>query len=295
MSSFGTVCHPCHRKLDATTGNPFISATETLTLKISPSADGGWSGVNFTTNPNDVSPHILQTHCECAMHIYPPAIAQPLSEVLSKGAEDLLGELPAMHIKVQPVSALSVKTIVSVTADDSDVFDICFGSDHYFVRSREPGDVLTEAMFATDRVVTKGIIESALLEARKSMSDLDMTTRALFGTMFAAPVLLVDMVGEGNQMNNWAYLTNTAVEYLVEECGVRVLVVNTASVDRENDGGFVPNHKAVFRNRSNLVIELADLSSVADNEVAGKAVLNVEPHNIYQDCGASKLEFTPVR
>ena len=105
-------------------------------------------------------------------------------------------------------------------------------------------------------------------------------------------VLLIDLLGEEDCMANWAYLTNEAMKYIVQELGVEVVVVNTASVDRESDGGFVPNHKIIFENRHHLVIELAKLSQL--DASLGSVMLNIEPHDTYADCGPSKLQFTPL-
>eukprot|EP01032_Pedospumella_encystans_P024051 gene24050-27210_t len=258
----------CYRELQD--NNPFIGKDLELSLSVKKVGEEKYQGVNFTNLIDNVSPHISQTHCECALHVFCREVASSLSDTLAAKSE-LLESLPALHIKVPTVATAAL--LKSVTNVDG-VYTADFGVDSYSIVS---DNEVTAATFANDRVVTKASMEDAV----KNHSN---------GGAFK--VLLIDLLGEEDCMTNWAYLTNEAMKYIVQELGVEVVVVNTASVDRESDGGFVPNHKIIFENRHHLVIELAKLSYLKAS--LGNVMLNIEPHNTYADCGPSKLQFTPV-
>lgn len=258
----------CYRELQD--NNPFIVKDLELSLSVKKVGEEKYQGVNFTNLIDNVSPHISQTHCECALHVFCREVASSLSDTLAAKIE-LLESLPALHIKVPTVAAAAL--LKSVTTADG-VYTADFGGDTYSIVSDSE---VTATAFANDRVVTKASVEDAVKEHSK-------------GGGFK--VLLIDLLGEEECMANWAYLTNEAMKYIVQELGVEVVVVNTASVDRESDGGYVPNHKLIFENRHHLVIELAKLSQLEAS--MGTVMLNIEPHNTYADCGPSKLQFTPV-
>ncbi len=257
----------CYRELQD--NSPFIGKDVELSLPVKKVGEENYQGVNFTNVVDNVSPHISQTHCECALHVFCREVASSLSDTLAAKSE-LLQSLPALHIKVPTVSAAELLKSVSIV---DAVYIADFGADSYSIVS--DNEVTTET-FAHDRLVTKASVEDAV----KVHAN---------GQLFK--VLLIDLLGEEECMTNWAYLSNDAMKYIVQDLGVEVVVVNAASVDRESDGGFVPNHKIIFENRHHLVIELAKLSHLKASR--GTVMLNIEPHNTYADCGPSKLQFTP--
>ena len=99
---------------------------------------------------------------------------------------------------------------------------------------------------------------------------------------------------EGGEHNNtsWPFLTNEAIELLVDTLGFDVIVLNIPSMDREVDGGVTPNHEIVFSNPNNLIIETAKLEDVPEGW--NRVVLNINPHAKYKDCGPSELTVTAV-
>lgn len=249
--------------------SPFISKDLSLSLEVKKVGVNSYRGVKFTNAEDNISPHISLTHCECALHVLCREVASSLSDTLA-AKPSLTGSLSALHIKVPTVNASSFD--VSVSESDG-VYKAVFGDDTYSLMSES---VITVNTFAADRLVTKRSVQEALSKF--------VTTDIV--------VLLLDIVGEEECMNNWAFLSNEAMQYIVEDLGVEVVVVNAPSVDRENDGGYVPNHKIIFENRNHLVIELAKLCHLTPS--LGNVLLNVEPHNTYADCGASKLQFEPT-
>lgn len=257
----------CYREL--VDKSPFIPKDLVLSISVEKVGEESYKGVNFSNAVENVSPHISQTHCECALHVFCREVATSLSDTLA-AKEELTGVLSALHIKVSPVPAGSL--ITSITNSDG-VYKTHFGTDSYSILSDKE---VTAETFSSDRVVTLSAVQTAV----------GQHAHANF------KVLLIDLVGEEEVMGNWAFLTNEAMNYIVNDLGVEVVVVNAASVDRESDGGFVPNHKIIFENRHHLVIELAQLSHLEHGQL-GTVLLNIEPHNTYADCGSSKLEFQP--
>eukprot|EP00600_Ochromonadales_sp_CCMP1393_P014109 CAMPEP_0175007712 /NCGR_PEP_ID=MMETSP0005-20121125/6576_1 /TAXON_ID=420556 /ORGANISM="Ochromonas sp., Strain CCMP1393" /LENGTH=248 /DNA_ID=CAMNT_0016263209 /DNA_START=126 /DNA_END=872 /DNA_ORIENTATION=- len=239
-------------------------------------SDGLSRGVNFSSNPENLSPHITQTHCESSLHVYCREIGTSLMDILHEKKE-LREPLSACFIRVVPILAEGC----TVHRHCDGICELRMGSDKYSLGFSSDQDVQGQ-LFTSDRVVTKEILINAF-------AALDF--HAHFGTKKEATnVLLIDIVGEEDCMSNWAYLTNDAVKYIVEEIGFQVVILNTASIDRENDGGMVPNHKIVFSARCNLVVELAKLSHL-ERAGTGTVMLNIQPHDTYSDCGQCLLEF----
>lgn len=265
----------CFRTLEGET--PFISADQTLTLGVEQvtGGSGGYRGVCFSTKPDDVSPHISMTHCECALHVFCREVSSSLSDVLS-GKPEYGSELPALHIKVKPVNCAELgyaieeeeACVKTARFDDQESYSIFYEG------------LLPPNYFDADRVVTKAEVAAAVARASGDR-----------GHEGKAKVMLVDLVGEEDCMKSWAFMTNDATNYLVNEMGADVLVLNTPSIDRESDGGHVPNHKIIFELRHNLVVELARLAHLPEG--TGTVLLNVEPHNTYADCGACRVQYNP--
>ncbi|KAJ1426933.1 hypothetical protein B484DRAFT_431661 [Ochromonadaceae sp. CCMP2298] len=260
----------CYRDLENAV-TPFIPVSESLSLAVTKSGDS-YRGVNFTTTAENVSPHIYQTHCESALHVFCRDVASSLADVLAQ-KEELQGLLSAHHIKVEPTSADSIMVELTFAADG--VVRISYGGDEYCVLPRD-GSQTTVQSFSDDRIVTKRAVQDALGGAISGGE---------------VKVLLIDIVGEEECIANWAFPSTDAVRYLMD-LGVEVLVLNTPSIDRENDGGYVPNHKIVFEQKQRLVVELARLAHVPCG--AGTALLNVRPHDTYADCGPCHVQFTPT-
>jgi len=257
----------CYREL--VDKSPFIPKDLVLSISVEKVGDESYKGVNFANTVENISPHISQTHCECALHVYCREVASSLSDTLA-AKDELTRSLPALHIKVAPVAAAG---LIASTSTSDGVHKAHFGTDSYSILS---GKEVTTDTFATDRIITLSAVQAAVGQHSESNFK----------------VLLIDLIGEEEVMGNWAFLTNEAMSYIINDLGVEVVVVNTASVDRESDGGFVPNHKIIFENRHHLVIELAQLSHLEHGQL-GIVLLNIEPHNTYADCGSSKLEFQP--
>ena len=261
----------CHR--DLIQPSPFVSQDVTLSLKVVETENKGFQGVNFHTEPINISPHISQTHCESALHVYCRDVASSLSDILNSNSE-LSSELSALHIKVQSSicsemtrSYFNIESGVTICRLDQDSYSI------YTTATQNQNDILIN-----DKIVTKLSVYNALKDIEKSM-------------LHNVRVLLLDIIGEEDCMQNWAYMSNEAAEFIVKELGIGIIVLNTASIDREADGGCVTNHKAVFERRNNLIVELAKLSHLQPGY--GTVLLNITPHNTYADCGSCRIQFKP--
>lgn len=256
----------CYREIESS-DTPFIPESLSLSLSVSETKDGSYRGVNFTNSADNVSPHIHQTHCESALHVFCKDIESSLADILTSKPELKL-ELDALHIKVRPTPLADIS--LQVECQD-DVYKVSFESDSYCIFSEK---AVTPESFSAERVVLEHDVKSAV---------------ARCGGRRPFKVLLIDIIGEENCMKDWAFLSNEAAHYIVYELGAEIVVLNTPSIDRESDGGYVPNHKIVFENRHNLVVELALLSHL--QEQYGSVLLNIAPHDTYSDCGACRLEF----
>jgi hypothetical protein len=283
----------CYRSLEGSE-SPFISQSSSLVLAVSKIKDECYRGVNFSTIAENVSPHIFQTHCESALHVYCREVASSLTEILQQN-DFLTKELSSLHIKVSPTQLNP--SDVEIVDEGHNVFTMKFrGKDSYTLYSESK---VTEENFATDRVVTCEELQAAVAQV---IGDSPITCRSSFGKD-EFKVLLIDIVGFENCMTNWPYLSNTALQYIKDSfSSLQVVVLNTASIDRENDGGYVPNHKMHFsgdglngggKPGTNLVVELAHLEHLGQPGV-GVSVLNITPHDTYQDCGPCRLQFKYV-
>lgn len=256
----------CHREIKSNE-TPFIPEALSLSLRVTETQSGAYRGVNFTNSQDNISPHIHQTHCESSLHVFCKDVESSLSDILN-GKPELRNELDCLHIKVRATTLCD--HVLHVECQD-DVYKVNFNLDSYSVYSETP---VSAESFAAERVIFREEVEAAV---------------ARCGVKRPFKVLLIDVVGEENCMKDWAFLSNEATNYIVHELGAEVVVLNTPSIDRESDGGFVPNHKIVFENRNNLVVELASLSHL--QEQYGRVLLNVTPHDTYADCGACSLQF----
>jgi hypothetical protein len=261
----------CYRALGENT--PFINVDQELSLEVHRTQKGGFRGVRFSTKPDNISPHISRTHCESSLHVLCRPIASSLADVVAAKPE-LNVIMPGLSIKAEPANCAEVGYTLEEKEDDEKIFR--FENDSYTIYSDRP---VEHSSFQADRIVTKETVRTAVHRATGG------------ATSQRVKVILIDLVGEEECMKGWAFLSNEATEYLVNELEVEVIVLNTPSIDRESDGGLVPNHKAVFSKKHNLVVELARLSHLGEG--FGDVLLDIEPHNTYADCGACRVEFRP--
>lgn len=268
----------CYRSLQGSDSSPFISRLSEMKLCVQALPSGHECGVNFCSCADNVSPHIIETHCESSLHVHNPPKGLSLQSVLDSRPEYSDGSLLALHIKVRATSCRVMSDVTVTKADDGSVEIRFDDTDKYYLYSSGDGDV-NPAMFAGDRVVTRQQIERSWSTEKGK----------LVSTAPAIEVLLIDIVDEEDNMSNWAYLTTDAMRFIVDE-GVRVVVVNTPSVDREVDGGWVVNHKVIFERPTGLVVELAQLSRL-QGPGYGLVSLRATPHADYPDCGPCHLSF----
>jgi len=92
-----------------------------------------------------------------------------------------------------------------------------------------------------------------------------------------ADVLLIEMIGEEDKLGDWAYLTNEAVQMVVDR-GFRMIALNIPSMDREADGMRTSNHKLIFDDPNRLILESARFDGVPLGPIEVELVL--------QDLGA---------
>jgi arylformamidase len=98
---------------------------------------------------------------------------------------------------------------------------------------------------------------------------------------------------------NPPYLSHEAIEYLVE-CGVRHLLVDLPSVDREEDGGKLLGHRAFWQYPGTVEAGRADctiteLIFVPDEVPDGFYLLNIQIASFEIDASPSKPVLYPLR
>lgn len=100
---------------------------------------------------------------------------------------------------------------------------------------------------------------------------------------------------------NPPYLTGEAVEY-IKLLGIRHLVVDLPSIDRENDGGGVPNHRSFWAvPESRAMTEnvrrdctITELVYVPDDIRDGEYVMNLQTPNLATDAVPSRPVLFPI-
>lgn len=88
---------------------------------------------------------------------------------------------------------------------------------------------------------------------------------------------------------NWPYLEEDAALY-IRDCGVKHLLVDIPSVDKEKDGGKLLAHKAFwdYPRRTRYGATITELIYVPDNLQDGMYMLNLQPASFENDAAPSK-------
>ena len=204
-----------------------------------------WVGVQCIHTEFIVSPHLTGSHIESARHVIGDG----------KSIQDAIGAyrkpLDARHVKIKAEHVY----IDQIESQNGIVTFLFSSGDTYTLISKEP--VLA---FPTEFVLTKSQLSAALGD-------------------FKEKTVLICFVGHEESIHNWPYLTNEAVEFLVEK-GVEVIGTNIPSFDRESDGGLASNHKKFFTDQRRIIVESLKLEQAPKGSVT--LLLNPEP--LYDGC-----------
>lgn len=310
-------CWDCTRDLRSgkAAKTPFVSLDTELILSVKKLADemqlgnAQYRGVRFCNHTHCISPHISRTHCECALHVLGEEIAPTLQDVLALHPQLTSSSLVAVMIPLSPLKVKELNTQVTVNEiKELGCYDISIGNgDHYYIApsSEEALGSLSARSdlgkkFEEDFIVTSSMIDEML-----------RTDSAVIARASEVEVVCLSLKGHEDTMENWPFLSTTAVHRLLELfVGAKVVVLNTPSIDRESDGGMVPNHKAVFcpeslhlpasrnieveshKSLERLIVELANFSSLdLAKPCLGNIQLSITPHPSYLDCGDCKVSF----
>ncbi len=214
---------------------PFIAdSQEPVTLALE-QTDGGWVGVNCVHSSERPSPHLTTSHIESAAHVFGDGVG--VEEVFSRNPH-YKEKMRAVHVKVLPES-LAIEYI----RESKGISTVVFSSgDTYQMINKSSAD------FSLDRVVTKAALEKALW----SFEDVS--------------VALIEFEGAEESIAAWPYMSNEAVDFLVQR-GVKIVGLNIPSMDRETDGGMTSNHKVVFQDQNRLIVESLSFKGVPEGRV----------------------------
>mgnify|MGYP003967097129 CR=1 FL=1 len=262
---------PCFRTLGDTEAWPFIGGfREPFALPpIAQLDDGSHLGVHFSSGPESPSPHVTTTHVECRYHIR--GEGDTLQDILAANPS-LAQELPALRLSVKAEPTY----LTTNPLDDGSTEFQFVGGETYRVRLPKDADTLP----SIENIVTRESILAALSEYEVPQNPDEKKA------------IMIHIEGGEHNNTSWPFLTNEAIELLVDTLGFDVIVLNIPSMDREVDGGVTPNHEIVFSNPNNLIIETAKLEDVPEGW--NRVVLNINPHAKYKDCGPSELTVTAV-
>ncbi|MDT0677981.1 cyclase family protein [Autumnicola musiva] len=88
---------------------------------------------------------------------------------------------------------------------------------------------------------------------------------------------------------NWPYLEEAAARY-IRECGVKHLLIDLPSVDKEKDGGKLLAHKSFWNYPKNINFDatITELVYVSNNIVDGEYLLNLQIASFENDATPSK-------
>ncbi|MBS0634406.1 MAG: cyclase family protein [Verrucomicrobia bacterium] len=191
-----------------------------------------WVGVQCNHSEFVQSPHLTGTHVESARHVF--GDGQEVKPLL----KPYLGTLQARHVQIE-AELIQIDQIES----EGGVITFTFSSgDTYQLMQKEQF-----TCFPEDFVVTRAMLAKALG---------DMTEK----------VVLICLKGHEQTIHNWPYLTNQAIDLLVEK-GVKIVGLNIPSFDRESDGGYTSNHKRFFADQTKLIVESLALETAPTGRV----------------------------
>ncbi len=131
----------------------------------------------------------------------------------------------------------------------------------------------------TDRVIVRAALEASPLLQQKSVHHTAIVVRAV-GQAAAAP----SFTG-----TNPPYFTPAAIDFL-RELGCRHLVTDLPSIDREDDGGGTPAHKAFFAGEARRTI--TEMARIEDAVHDGRYLLDLQvPPFVFESAPSRPLLF----
>lgn len=224
---------------------PFIGDSN-ATVSLVPEPNGsGWIGVQCIHSELVRSPHLTGSHIESARHVFGDGMA--VKEVLL----NYKTPLNALHVQLE-AQQIAIDQIESL----GQVITFRFASgDTYQLVHKE-----TFTDFPTDYVITRAQLQEAIGDLKEK-------------------VVLICLTGHEQTIHNWPYLTNDAVDLLVEK-GVEIIGLNIPSFDRETDGGLTSNHKRFFADQTHLIVE----SLALEKAPCGRVALTLNPEPGYDGC-----------
>ena len=88
---------------------------------------------------------------------------------------------------------------------------------------------------------------------------------------------------------NWAYLSEEAAQYIAD-CGIKHLLIDLPSVDRENDGGNMLAHRAFWHypQKTRFDATITELIFVPNSVSDGECFLNIQIASFENDASPSK-------
>ncbi len=196
-----------------TTDLPFIGTSQTTCILTPKLEKGKWVGVQCIHKKGKQSPHLTGTHIESSRHII--GDAQPLSTIL-KSNPHYLKKMEGLHIKVQHEE----QYVTEIQHSGTDQQCVRFSSGETYNIS------INVPLQSLEKVVTKKQLQKAIGNQ----------------CIHAGSMLLLQFEGCDDEITNWPYLTNEAMQFLFD-CKISLLALNIPSCDREKDGGKTSNHK----------------------------------------------------
>ena len=131
----------------------------------------------------------------------------------------------------------------------------------------------------------------------KKKGDLIITKEQLEKALAGNPeaILIRTLPNESSKLSyqysntNWPYLEEEAAQFIAEK-GIKHLLIDLPSVDRENDGGKMLAHRAFWNYPENTRFDatITELIYVPDNILDGEYLLNIQIASFENDASPSK-------
>ena len=134
----------------------------------------------------------------------------------------------------------------------------------------------TEWQKKGDRILTKDQIQNAIIGNPEAI-----VIRTLPNPL--------EKIGAQHSNTNWPYLTREAAQY-ISDMGIKHLLIDLPSVDREIDGGKMISHRAFWNYPDNPRNDstITELIFVPDNVVDGTFFINIQIASFENDASPSK-------
>lgn len=157
-------------------------------------------------------------------------------------------------------------------------------------------DVLDKNHFIAQLITVNPILLKDDLSDWEKKGDYQITKALIEGEILKGVEALIirTLPNEQKQTKdynntNWPYLSKSAAQY-IRDLGIKHLLIDLPSVDREQDGGALVSHRAFWNYPQEIDLKrtITELISIGDSINDGLFLLNLSVANIVNDASPSR-------